>query len=150
MKTSGRTLLAMCVGLATILALCGAASSAPPAAEGDVDILAGYCHCYEAARMALAPADRGQEVDMAVINSRRYRAEQAARAASEAVKNVDLNDLRARRDQVTQNLGAVLAAADQGKEVDMAVVHTLHYQADRLAHAVLGAEMALERAAHHL
>jgi hypothetical protein len=100
--------------------------------------------------MALAPADRGQEVDMAVINSRRYRAEQAARAASEAVKNVDLNELRTRRDQVTQNLAAVLAAADQGKEVDMAVVHTLRYQADRLAHAVLGAEMALERAAHHL
>ncbi len=149
MKTSARTLLGMGVVLATILVLGSAASAAPPTNEGNVDILAGYCHCYEAASLALAPADRGQEVDMAVVNSRRYRAQQGALAASEAVKSVDVQELRTRRDQAFQDAEAAVAVADQGEEVDMAVVHSLRYQADRLAHAVLGAEMALARAEPH-
>lgn len=146
MKTSARTLLAMGVVLVTILVLGSAASAAPPTTEENLDILAGYCHCYEAASLALAPADHGHEVDMAVVNSRRYRAQQAADAASDAVKNVDLQEVRARRDQAFQDAEAAVAVADQGEEVDMAVVHSFRYQADRLAHAVLGAEMALARA----
>jgi hypothetical protein len=146
MKISARTLLAIGVVLVTILVLGSAANATLPTTEGNVDILAEYCHCYEAASLALAPADLGREVDMAVVNSRRYRAQQGALAASEAVKNVDVQELRSRRDQAFQAAAAAVAVADQGEEVDMAVVHSLRYQADRLAHAVLGADMALARA----
>lgn len=145
-----QTLLALCILLVTIFALGSAAGATPPAAQSDVDTLAAYCHCYEAAQMALAPADRGEEVDMAVVNSRRYRAQQGALMADEAVKHVDIEELRAERDQAMRDAAADAAVADRGQEVEMALVHSHRYQADRLAHAVLGAQMALERAAHRL
>ena len=150
MKTVIRVLLGIVVLSLTILVVSGAVTAAPQRASSDVDVLAGYCHCAEAASMALAPADQGQEVDMAVVNSRRYRAERAMRAADEAVQNIDIAQLRAERDQAMRNVSAAVAAADQGAEVDMAVVASRRFQADRLAHAVQGAELALERAAHHL
>jgi hypothetical protein len=129
-----------------ILALtAGSVLAGPLAAERDVDVLAAYCHCAEAASMALRPADRGEEVDMAVVNARRYRADRAARAAAEAVKNVDLDTLKARRDQAYAAAAQAVAAADQGLEVDMAVVHALRYRAQRLRDAMLGAELALAR-----
>lgn len=150
MKTHVRTLLGLCVLLMTILALSGAVSAAQLAGAGAVDILDGFCDCSQAARMAVAPADRGQEVDMAVVHARRYRAEQAAQAAEEAVKQVDIAQLRADRDQAMQDAAAIVAVANQGAEVDMAVVASRRYQAERLAHAVMGAEMALARAARHM
>lgn len=138
------------IGLLMIaaLALAGSVLAGPLAAERDVDALASYCQCYEAASAAVAPADRGMEVDMAVVNARRFRADRAAYLAAEAVKNVDLDALQARRDQAYAAAAQAIAAADQGAEVDMAVVHTLRYQAQRLMQAVLGAEMALAHAAH--
>jgi hypothetical protein len=85
---------------------------------------------------------------MAVVNARRYRADRAARAAVEAVKNVDLDALKARRDQAYAAAAQAVAAADKGLEVDMAIVHALRYRAERLMHAVQGAELAMARAAH--
>jgi hypothetical protein len=82
---------------------------------------------------------------MAVVHSRRYRAERAAQAAEEAVKHVGIAQLRAERDLAMQAFTAAVAAADQGAEVDMAVAASRRYQAELLAHAVLGAEMALAR-----
>lgn len=150
MRTHVHTLLGLGVLLVTILALSGAVSAAPLAAAGGVDVLDDFCDCSQAAHMALAPADRGQQVDMAVVHARRYRAEQAAQAAEEAVKHVDIAQLRAERDQAMQDAAATVAAADQGAEVDMAVVASRRYQAERLAHAVMGAEMALARAGRHM
>lgn len=150
MKTHVHTLLGLSVLLVTILALSGAVSAAPLTGAGGVDILAGFCNCSQAAHMALAPADRGLEVDMAVVHARRYRAEQAAQAAEEAVRQEDIAQLRADRDQAMQDAAAILAVADQGAEVDMAVVANRRYQAERLAHAVMGAEMALARAGRHM
>ncbi|MFZ2361247.1 MAG: hypothetical protein WA040_18035 [Anaerolineae bacterium] len=150
MKTQVHTLLGLCVLLVALLALSGAASAAPLAGAGDVSILDGFCDCSHAARMAVAPADHGQEVDMAVVHARRYRAEQAAQAAAEAVKQVDIAQLRADRDQAMQDAAALVAAANQGAEVDMALVASRRYQAERLAHAVMGAEMALARAGRHM
>ncbi len=150
MKTRIQTLLGLCVLLVTILAMGGAVNATPLAATGDVGILDGFCDCTQAAHMALAPADRGQEVDMAVVHSRRYRAERAAQAAEEAVMHVDVAQLRADRDQAIQDAATAVAAADQGAEVDMAVVTNRRYQAERLTHAVMGAEMALARAGRHM
>ncbi len=145
-----RTLLGCIVMLVAILALSGAVQATPLAAKGDVDTLDDYCHCHQAARAALAPADRGQEVDMAVVHARRYREEQAARAASDAVQRIDLAQLRAEREEAMAAAAAAVAAGDLGDEVDMAVVHALRYQAERLTHAVAGAELALARAGHRM
>jgi hypothetical protein len=150
MKARIQILLALCVLLVTILALGGAASAKPLAAPGDVGILDNYCDCCASARAALTPADRGEEVDMAVVHSRRFRAAQAALAAEEIIAQVDVAQLRAERDQAIQAVADAIAAADEGVEVDMAVLTSRRYHAEQLAHAVIGAEMALAHAAHHM
>jgi hypothetical protein len=150
MKTRIQILLAVCTLVVTILALGGAVSARPLAAPGDVGILDNFCDCCASARAALAPADRGEEVDMAVVLSRRFRATQAALAAEEIIGHVDVAQLRAERDQAMQAVADAVAAADEGAEVDMAVLAGRRYHAEQLAHAVMGAELALARAAHHM
>jgi hypothetical protein len=150
MKARIQFLLALCVLLVTMLALGGAVSAKPLAAPGDVGILDNYCDCCASARAALAPADQGEEVDMAVVHSRRFRAAQAALAAEKIIAQVDVAQLRAERDQAMQAVADAIAVADEGAEVDMAVLASRRYHAEQLAHAVMGAEMARARAAHHM
>jgi hypothetical protein len=150
MKTRIQILLALCILVVTILALGGAVSARPLAAPGDVGILDNYCDCCASARAALGPADRGEEVDMAVVHSRRFRAAQAALAAEEIIGHVDVAQLRAERDQAIQAVTDAVAAADEGAEVDMAVLASRRYHAEQLTHAVIGAEMTLAHAAHHM
>jgi hypothetical protein len=150
MKTRIQILAALVILVVATLALGGAASARPLAATGDVGILDNFCDCCASARAALAPADRAQEVDMAVVLFRRFRADQAALAAAGVIGQVDIAQLRAERDQAIQAAAGAVAAADRGAEVDMAVLAGRRYHAEQLAHAVIGAEMALARAAHHM
>lgn len=150
MKARIQILLALCVLLVTILALGGAASAKPLAALGDVGILDNFCDCCASARAALTPADQGKEVDMAVVHSRRFRAEQAALAAKEIIAQVDLAQLRTERDQAIKAVTDAVAGADEGAEVDMAVLTSRRYHAEQLTHAVMGAELALARVGHHM
>jgi hypothetical protein len=146
MKTRIQILLALAILVVTILALGGAASARPLPAAGDVGILDNFCDCCTAARAALAPANRGEEVDMAVVLSRRFRAEQAGLAAAKVIGQVDIAQLRAERDQANQAAADAVAVTSEGAEVDMAVLTSRRYHAEQLTHAVMGAEMALARA----
>ncbi len=150
MKTRFQILLVLGMLIVATLALGSAASARPLADTGDVGILAHFCDCCTSFHAALTPADQGQEVDMAVVLSRRWRAEQAAVAAMAMIDQVDIAQLRAARDQAIQAAAEVEAAAAQGVEVDMAALAGRRYHAEQLAHAVRGAELALARAGHHM
>lgn len=150
MKTRIQILVVLSILIVAILALGGAASARPLADTGDVGILANFCDCCTAFHAVLAPANQGQEVDMAVVLFRRLRAEQASTAAIAMIGQVDIAQLRAARDQAIQAVAEVEAAASQGAEVDMAVLVSRRYHAEQLAHAVTGAELALARAGHRM
>ena len=61
--------------------------------------------------------------DIAVVNSRRHCAQRGALLADVAVKHVDIEELRAERDQATQNAAAAVAAADYGQAVEVAALY---------------------------